>query len=99
MKQKSSKARSNKNLRKPVLFEFFAPQANSIGVGGTFNQWQASKHPLKKTPQGKWKAEIMLPPGRHEYRYEVDGEWQNEQRSCECVPNAFGTWNCVVVVR
>lgn len=87
-----------KNERKiKVDFEYFSPESESIQVAGTFNDWQLM--PLEKNSNGKWNLSVNLKPGRYEYRYFVDGLWQNDQRQCECVPNAFGTWNCVLEVK
>ncbi len=49
---------------------------------------------------GKWTVTIPLPPGRHEYKFVVDGQWccepgcEAEYRGCaKCVPNTLGTMN------
>ncbi|HOW58178.1 MAG TPA: glycogen-binding domain-containing protein [Candidatus Omnitrophota bacterium] len=84
---------------KEIEFKFYAPLSKKVGVGGTFNGWKAEKNPLKKDENGNWKAAVKLAPGRYEYRYCVDGDWQSAQEPVECVPNAFGSWNCVVEVR
>ena len=83
---------------KKVTFQFYAPQAQAVALSGDFNDWNPSKTPLKKERDGKWKTELDLAPGRYEYRYWVDGDWQNEQNPVECVPNPFGTWNCVLEI-
>lgn len=77
-------------------FEFYAPDAQKVYVVGNFNDWSETKTPLKKGLDGKWKRTLALPAGRHEYRYLVDGVWQNDQRPGECVPNAFGSVNCII---
>ena len=82
-----------------VAFEFYAPQAEKVQIAGTFNDWNPSKTPLKKERDGKWKGAVELAPGRYEYRYWVDGNWQNDQRPVECAPNPFGTWNCILEIR
>ena len=84
---------------KKVDFEYYAPMAKQVALAGTFNAWNPKKIKLKKNRDGMWKVTISLLPGRYEYRYRVDDNWQNDQRTVECVPNAFGTWNCVVTVR
>ncbi len=89
-----------KGLKKTkVLFEYYAPLAQGVHVAGAFNDWDLESNPLKKDKSGKWRAELSLPPGRYEYRYLVDGIWENDQRPVECVPNAFGSWNSVVTVQ
>lgn len=82
-----------------VVFEFFAAQAKKVAVAGSFNGWDASKNPLKKEKDGKWKTQISLASGRYEYRFWVDGVWENDQRPVKCVPNSFGTWNCVIEIK
>ena len=84
---------------KKVSFEFFAPQAEAVEIAGTFNGWNPAQTPLKKDREGKWKVTLALTPGRYEYRYRVDGGWQNDQKPGECVPNPYGTWNCVIEIR
>lgn len=83
---------------KAVSFEFYAPLAQSVSIAGTFNQWNSSKNPLKKTNDGKWQGSVQLKPGRYEYRFFVDGHWENDQRPVKCVPNTFGTWNCILEI-
>jgi 1,4-alpha-glucan branching enzyme len=83
---------------KTVDFKFYAPQAKKVELGGCFNNWKSSKNPLKKDATGNWKTSLELKAGRYQYRYLVDGVWQNAQEPVECVPNAFGSWNCVVEV-
>ena len=86
-------------LEKPIAFEYYAPSAKKVELAGTFNGWKKAGGVLKKERDGKWKGSLNLPPGRYEYRYSVDGAWQNDQRPVECIPNAFGSWNCVVEVQ
>ena len=92
------KSKSKKQLVKEIAFEFYSPLAKDVYVAGTFNQWNRSEYDMKKTIDGKWQIKLALNPGRYEYRYLVDGNWENDQRPVACVPNAFGTWNCVVEV-
>ncbi len=86
-------------LGRKIEFEFYAPQTKKVELAAAFNDWNASESPLKKDRDGKWRITVNLPPGRYEYRFLVDGDWQNDQRPVECIPNAFGTWNCVLEVQ
>lgn len=81
-----------------VTFEFFAPEARQVTLAGTFNNWNTAETVLKKEKSGRWKVEVALPPGRYEYRYLVDGSWQNDQRPVACVKNAYGSSNCILEV-
>ncbi len=82
-----------------VTFEHYAPQAEKVELAGSFNGWDPAQNPLTHDGNGRWKAVVELPEGRYEYRYKVDGVWQNDQRPVECIPNPFGAWNCVIEVR
>ena len=83
---------------KKVTFEYFAPQAKKVQLAGDFNGWNAQKTDLKKGKNGKWDATLNLSPGRYQYRFCVDDNWQNDQKPVECIPNPYGTWNCVIEV-
>ncbi len=82
-----------------IDFEYYAPEAQKVELAGSFNGWNPAQTPMKKNHDGKWKVSLNLASGRYEYRYRVDDGWQNDQRPVECVPNTFGSWNCVVAVR
>ncbi|MBI4367945.1 MAG: isoamylase early set domain-containing protein [Candidatus Omnitrophica bacterium] len=97
-REKAYKPKSGNQLKKETVFEFYAPLAQKVAVAGTFNDWDIAQYLLKKGAEGRWSLKIELKPGRYEYRYLVDGSWQNDQRPAVCVPNAFGTWNCVIEV-
>ncbi len=49
--------------------------AREVYVAGTFNQWNYLKHPMRKTEKG-WVLELGLKPGKHLYKFVVDGHWQ-----------------------
>ncbi|HPS37772.1 MAG TPA: glycoside hydrolase family 13, partial [Candidatus Omnitrophota bacterium] len=80
---------STGTCEKATNFKFYAPLAKKVGLGGCFNNWKADKNPLKKDASGNWTTSLKLKAGRYQYRYLVDGVWQNAQEPVECVPNAF----------
>ncbi len=84
---------------KKVQFEFPAPDATKVYLSGSFNNWDTSANPMKKDKKGLWKATLSLGPGRYEYRFLKDGSWENDPACCDCVPNEFGSQNCVRIVK
>jgi hypothetical protein len=38
----------------------------------------------------------MIEPGRHEYRFIVDGQWTDDPLCSAFVSNPFGSLNCVL---
>ena len=87
-----------KILTKKVPFEFAAPDAREVYLAGDFNNWDTSASLMKKDKKGVWKATVSLKPGRYEYRFLVDGNWENDPSCAGCVPNEFGSKNCVRIV-
>jgi 1,4-alpha-glucan branching enzyme len=87
-----------KVMTKRIPFEFLAPEAKEVYLAGDFNNWDFSVHPMKKDKKGKWKITLSLKPGRYEYRFLIDGRWENDSKCSSCVPNEFGSQNCVRIV-
>ncbi len=80
---------------KRVVFSLLAPHANHVSVAGDFNGWDTGSHAMKKDQAGVWKLSVNLAPGSYQYRFFVDGAWENDPQSTDSVPNPFGTLNCV----
>jgi 1,4-alpha-glucan branching enzyme len=53
---------------------------------------------MKKDKKGIWKATVSLAPGRYQYRFLIDGRWENDPACSDFVSNDFGTTNCVRIV-
>jgi 1,4-alpha-glucan branching enzyme len=87
-----------KAKRRKVNFQIWAPAAKAVSLMGSFNQWNAKTHPMKKDRDGYWHKSIMAVPGRYEYRYLIDGCWENDPANSHCCPNEYGTFNNVVEV-
>jgi 1,4-alpha-glucan branching enzyme len=80
---------------KKVRFNLFAPEAEKAFLAGNFNNWDVDNLPMKKANKGNWEVSFALPPGRHEYRFWVDGVWHDDPNAHERVENPFGSQNCV----
>ena len=81
-----------------VEFVLHMPQAHSVAVAGTFNNWSPDLTPMHKGGDGVWRGKMQLAPGRYEYRFVVDGQWMDDPKAQESVPNSYGGRNSVVVV-
>jgi len=88
-----------KTKTKKVPFEFVAPDAQKVFLAGNFNNWDKGASLMKKDKKGIWKTTVSLTPGRYEYRFLKDGRWENDPACCDCVPNEFGSQNCVKIVK
>ena len=84
---------------KQISFQITAAPGSTVYVAGTFNDWDPKDCPLKDNPNsGIYKATLALPPGRHEYKFVVNGEWHVDPNCSEWVPNGQGSLNSVVSV-
>jgi len=77
-------------------FKYSDPEAESVSIAGSFNDWDPTAAPLMPAGPGKWKISLKLPPGRHEYLYVVDGRWLPDPAATECCPNPYGGTNSVI---
>lgn len=84
---------------RPAEFKIHAPGAKRVSLAGSFNNWNTNKLPAKKDSQGNWKINIDLKPGKYEYKFLVDGTWTNDPHCTYCIPNSFGSQNCVVEIK
>jgi 1,4-alpha-glucan branching enzyme len=83
-----------------VRFAIASPEAGAVFVAGSFNQWSATSHPLRREgTQGMWTATVMLPPGEHLFMYIIDGVWVAPPAAEGYADDGFGGKNGVVVVR
>lgn len=80
-----------------VSFSVSATLGSQMYVAGTFNDWSDTKTPLKRK-NGSYTTTIKLPPGRHEYKFIIDGQWLADPANSDWVPNGLGTINSVLQV-
>ncbi len=84
-----AKPSKNSEIREQE-FRFKAPEARSVVLVGDFTHWQAGGIPLSRGDQGVWRTSVKLQPGRHSYRFIVDGEWRDDPECTIRVANPFG---------
>ncbi|MBI2806691.1 MAG: glycoside hydrolase family 13 [Planctomycetes bacterium] len=97
-----------KTLKRPAATNFacLVPAAREVFLAGTFNGWDPKATRMIKDAEGNWRVAVALPPGRHEFKFVVDGVWCCEP-GCEgpfhgcpkCVPNSLGTMNRLIEVK
>ncbi len=75
------------------------PAAKQVSLCGDFNGWALDAAPLRQRNGGLWETTLALAPGRHEYKFVVDGNWIPDPQAHENVWNSHGTLNSVVEVR
>lgn len=56
-----------------VTFVFRAPEAGSVAVVGSFNDWDPGRGSMVRGADGSWTVRVELAPGQYEYQFVVDG--------------------------
>lgn len=80
-----------------VVFTLKAEPGSQVYVAGTFNNWDANATPMRKF-RGVYRASVPLTPGRHEYKFIVNGVWCADPECSAWTLNAWGSLNSVVTV-
>lgn len=82
-----------------VAFDLHEPQAKEVSLCGEFNGWSPGATPMKPQGNGVWRTTLLLPPGRYQYKFVVDGQWWPDVKAKENVLNEHGTLNSVINVQ
>jgi 1,4-alpha-glucan branching enzyme len=68
-----------------VTFRTWAPNATSVSVGGTFNNWSATAHPLSSEGNGWWSRDVALIQAGAQYKFAINRGgttyWKNDARA------------------
>ncbi|MEI6514633.1 MAG: glycogen-binding domain-containing protein [bacterium] len=85
--------------RKRVTFRFQGENGADVRLAGSVNNWDPEARPLSSAKgNGEHAVTILLPVGRHEYKFIVDGQWLGDPDCVETVPDGHGTMNSLVVI-
>ena len=89
---------SKKIQKRRITFKLEASEAKEAILVGDFNSWDVKKHRMKMDDKGRWTKIVTLAPGSYEYKFLLDGQWQNDPNNDQVVPNSFGTHNNLLTV-
>ncbi len=84
-----------------VLFRFTPPVPNArlVTVAGEWNDWNMGADYLSDADgDGVFEGEVLLSPGRYEYKFVADGAWFTDPLAAEQVANDQGSENSVIEV-
>jgi 1,4-alpha-glucan branching enzyme len=84
--------KAKKERIKAIVFKIYAPQAHQIQLVADFNNWDICSLPMLKRDDGVWEITIALSAGEYQYKYLVDGKWENDIQEA-MLPNPYGTMN------
>ncbi len=80
-----------------VTFVYADSSAREVYVAGDFNNWDPRDIRLERS-DGIFTITIFVSPGRHEYKFIVDGIWKEDPDNPETVPDPYGGKNSVLWV-
>ena len=96
---KNSKPKPANHGKRRILLSISAPAGSEVFVAGDFNEWDHLKHRLTdKGNPGQFRRFIFVDPGRYEYKFNVDGDWQIDPNCEAWAPNQFGSLNSVISI-
>jgi len=83
-----------------VMTSFYltAPEAQSVYVTGSFNDWSLEERCRMRTDNGKWSVTVPLKPGIYKYQFIVDGRWREDPANPVQERNSFGDINSLIEV-
>ncbi|MBF0593543.1 MAG: AAA family ATPase [Candidatus Omnitrophica bacterium] len=81
-----------------VTFALNAPEAQSVYLAGSFNDWSLNPTSRMEQENGLWTLRQTLKPGVHQYQFVVDGRWQADPANELKESNGFGDMNSVIKV-
>jgi len=71
--------------------------AKRVVLSGSFNNWNTHKIQMEKSEDG-WYTEVPLSPGKHLYKFIVDGKWMVDPVNQLSQMDKSGNLNSVVVI-
>ena len=82
-------------IKPNYTFRLKAPQAKKVYLAGDFNNWDPRSLPMK-LENGEWVSKVHLAPGKHRYKFVIDGEWKIDPANKLWEENEYGTGNSVL---
>lgn len=91
--------RSPMRTERGIQFFFESAGAQNVQLVGDFNNWTPNQIFLdNKEGNGFWNKTILLPPGKYQYRYIVDGNWVHDPKNDQTEHSPYGGMNSVVEI-
>ncbi len=87
------------NGMRMMTFVLDAPEARSVYVTGSFNDWSLDEKCRMHQEGNRWIVDVGLRPGVHKYQFIVDGRWREDPANPRQERNSFGDINSLVEVQ
>lgn len=80
-------------------FSIKAPEAKSVYVTGSFNDWSLDERCRMRQENDQWVVSVPLNPGVYKYQFIVDGRWREDPNNPMQERNSFGDINSLLEVK
>jgi hypothetical protein len=87
-----------KETAQGIEFSYEAANAGEVFLAGSFNDWNTTKNPLKKSADGIWRTTLKLTQGSYQYKFVVDGSWNFDQDNSATEDDGYGGANSLIEV-
>lgn len=94
-KKLQTHSRRHSQCLQRVRLKFFQVEARAVNIAGSFNDWRPGSTWMTPLGNGRWVKELLLPPGRYEYCFVVDGHWLTNRETLESNPIRRGCCDSV----
>jgi chromosome partitioning protein len=81
-----------------TTFTLDDPEARSVYVTGSFNDWSLDEDCRMRFENGQWMVRVKLEPGVYKYQFIVDGRWKEDPANPRQERNSFGDINSLIEV-
>jgi len=76
-----------------------ADDAKEVHLVGDFNNWSVSSNSLLwRTENGVWQKRMFLEPGKHRYKFVIDGRWETDPENDHIESNPYGGMDSVLEI-
>ena len=83
-------------MSKTMEFRWPHEAAESVRVAGSFNSWQPQDMSFDAA-EGLWKVQQDVSPGKHQFKFVVDGLWVHDENQVFVFPSfSTPTKRCIV---
>ncbi|MCK5126657.1 MAG: isoamylase early set domain-containing protein [candidate division Zixibacteria bacterium] len=80
-----------------VKFVWPDSKAKRVFLVGDFNKWNEQSLPMRKK-SARFELILKIPPGRHQFKYLIDGIWWNDPDADDYAGNFWGSEDSVICI-
>ncbi|HEY4281668.1 MAG TPA: glycogen-binding domain-containing protein, partial [Chthoniobacterales bacterium] len=83
------------NSLKPQTTRFTRHGPKAVFLAGQFNDWSPIATPMRGDGSDRWVVDLALSPGKYQYKFVVDGQWEQDTANPDKAPDGFDGFNSV----